>query len=119
MQSISQYLELSNMKTAWFVLLISAFTDFIITAATSLTAAMVASGSAELPNRAVIVLSILGGLIAAGRTIQQALKSTPETVTALRGGQATTETTVVTRAVEDVTKTDIAKPDSASKLGDN
>jgi hypothetical protein len=63
------------MKTAWAILLISAFTDFIVSAGTSLTSAMVATGKAEMPARAVIVLALLGGLVQLARTIQGALKS--------------------------------------------
>lgn len=73
------------MKTAWVVLSISAFTDLIITAGTSVTSAMVATGSASIPSKAVIILAVIGGLVAASRTIQQALKATPETTAALKG----------------------------------
>lgn len=73
------------MKTAWAILLISALTDFIITGATAITSAMVATGSAEIPSKAVVILAVLGGLVAAARTIQQALKATAETSAALRG----------------------------------
>lgn len=73
------------MKIAWLVLIISAFTDFIITAATAVTSAMVGAGNAELPGKAVIILALLGGLVSASRTVQQALKQTPETTKALKG----------------------------------
>lgn len=73
------------MKVAWLVLIISAFTDFIITAGTALTTAMVAAGSAQLPTPAIILLAIIGGLVSGARTIQQALKATPEQSAALRG----------------------------------
>lgn len=73
------------MKVAWVVLIISAMTDFVINAGTALSSAMVATGMAEIPNRAVIMLAIVGGCIQAARTIQQALKATPETTKALKG----------------------------------
>lgn len=73
------------MKIAWLTLIISAVTDFIITSATALTTAMVSSGSAELPGKAVLLLAGLGGLVSAARTIQQALKATPENTAALKG----------------------------------
>lgn len=73
------------MKIAWLILIISAFTDFVITAATALASAMVATGSAEFPNSAVVLLAVLGGLVSGARTIQQALKVTPEQSAALRG----------------------------------
>ncbi len=63
------------MKTAWIILIVSAMTDFVITAGTSMGTAMVATGSAQFPSHAVILLSALGGATSAARTIQQALKS--------------------------------------------
>jgi len=73
------------MKIAWLVLIISALTDFIITAATAVTSAMVGSGSTDFPNKAVLLLAVLGGLVSGARTIQQALKTTPEQTEALKG----------------------------------
>lgn len=73
------------MKIAWLVLSISAFTDFVITAATAVTSAMIATGSAQWPNKAVVLLAVLGGVVSAARTIQQALKATTEQSAALRG----------------------------------
>jgi hypothetical protein len=72
-------------KIAWVVLIISALTDFVITAGTAFSSAMVATGQAQIPNQAVILLAIVGGCIQAARTIQQALKTTPDTVRALKG----------------------------------
>lgn len=85
------------MKTAWTVLIISALTDMIINIGTSLAAAMVATGSATMPSDAVILLSVIGGLVAAARTIQQALKATPETQAALRGDVSVVSTTAVSK----------------------
>lgn len=73
------------MKIAWTILIISALTDFLITVGTSLSTAMVATGSAAMPNKAVVMLSLIGGIVAAARTIQQTLKTTPDTHAALRG----------------------------------
>lgn len=73
------------MKTAWTILLISAFTDFVITVGTALTSAMVATGSPQMPSDAVLALAFIGGATAAARTIQQALKATAETAAALTG----------------------------------
>lgn len=75
------------MKTEWAILIISALTDLIINTGTAITSAMVATGSAQIPNDAVIVLSLVGGIVAAARTIQQALKATPEGIEKLKGGQ--------------------------------
>jgi len=74
------------MKIAWTILLISAITDMIITAGTAITSAMVATGSAEIPSHAVLLLAVIGGLVAAARTIQQALKSSAE-ITSITSGQ--------------------------------
>lgn len=73
------------MKIAWLTLIISAVTDFIITAATALTTAMVSTGTAELPGKAVLLLALLGGVVSGARTVQQALKATPENTAALKG----------------------------------
>lgn len=73
------------MKSEWSVLLISAVTDMIINMGTALAAAMIATGSAQMPSRAVLLLSAIGGLVAGARTIQQALKATPQAAAKLRG----------------------------------
>lgn len=78
------------MKTAWFVLIVSAMTDFTITFATGLMTVMTATGGATvLPNRATVLVTVLGGVLAASRTIQQTLKTTPDTAQALKGGDPT------------------------------
>lgn len=81
------------MKIAWTILLISAFTDFVITVATGVTAVMTATGSAEMPSDAAWLVCALGGAVQAARTIQQALKTSPEVSAALKGN-AVVETTV-------------------------
>jgi len=68
-------------KSAWTILIISALTDFFITAG---TAYMAMPNDATITNRVIITI-LIGGLIAAARTIQQALKATPETAAALKG----------------------------------
>jgi hypothetical protein len=72
------------MNSARFILLITALTDFIINAGTALGTAMVAQGNAQIPSAAVIILAVIGGTVAAARTVQQALKVTPETMAGLR-----------------------------------
>lgn len=74
------------MRIAWAILLISALTDFVIAGGTGLTAAMVATKEVQMPSSAVWLLSGIGGLIAAARTVQQALKAaeSPQTVENLR-----------------------------------
>ena len=76
---------MENLKIAWLVLIVSALTDFIITAGTSLMSVMVATGSPQMPEPAVWVIVTAGGLVAAARTIQQALKQTATETAALRG----------------------------------
>jgi hypothetical protein len=72
------------MGREWLALTITAITDFIINAGTALTAAMVATGDAQMPNVAVTVLAIISGIVAGARTVQQALKMTPEGVAQLK-----------------------------------
>lgn len=74
----------------------SALTDFGITVGTALTAAMVATGATTMPSSPVIVLAIIGGAVQGLRTVQQALKATPETAAALKGSASI----VVTRTEE-------------------
>lgn len=66
-------------------MIISAFTDAIITAGTSLTAAMMASGAAQMPNDAALVLVLVGSLVTFSRTIQQGIKATPQNTAELKG----------------------------------
>ncbi len=77
------------MNKAWVILFVSAATDFIIAAGTALTAAMVAKGDAMLPSYPVLILSIVGGLIAFARTVQQSLRKE-------ESSQTTIQTTVTT-----------------------
>lgn len=73
------------MKVAWAVLLISAFTDFVITAGGSIVTAITTMTTPDWPPRYVFLIAIMLGLVAAARTIQQALKATPETTALLKG----------------------------------
>lgn len=70
-------------RIAWVTLLLSAFTDSVITAGTALMAVMTDSGS--MPNQVSIVVIVAGGIVAMARTINQALKATPENTAALKG----------------------------------
>jgi hypothetical protein len=74
-----------RLKLAWFILLVSAVTDFVISAATSLISVMLATGSPQMPEPAVWVIVTAGGLVAAARTIQQGLKETALETATLRG----------------------------------
>jgi hypothetical protein len=65
-------------RVAWIILIISALTDLIINAGTSIMAAMMATGNASLPTKAVWILAAVGGLVQMARTIQQALKTASE-----------------------------------------
>lgn len=58
---------------------------------------MVATNNAS-PSKGVIMVALVSGLVSAARTIQQALKNTPETSAALKGDASTvtTSTTVKT-----------------------
>lgn len=85
------------MTYAWIILLISALTDFGINAIPVIMAAMMATGSAAVPSKAILILGALTGSLAALRTIQQALKSTPETSAALKGDSSMVATTTVSK----------------------
>lgn len=73
------------MKSEWTILLVSALTDAIITFGTAISAAMVTNGTATMPSTAVLVLASIGSLVTFARTVQQALKATPEATAALKG----------------------------------
>ena len=83
------------MKSAWIILVISALTDFGIVVAAGLVSAMMATGQATMPNQSIVVLNLLIGLGAFLRTIQQALKNTPETAAVLKGSETTTKTLTI------------------------
>lgn len=83
------------MKTAWIILLISAMTDFGIVVSAGIASAMVATGDVSMPSAPVIILNVMLASGAALRTIQQALKNTPETAAALKGAPSITATTTI------------------------
>jgi hypothetical protein len=66
------------MRREWVIVLISAATDAIITAGTGLTTAMVASDTVAMPSGPVWLLALVGAVVSAARTIQQALKRPAE-----------------------------------------
>lgn len=84
------------MKVAWTVLIISAFTDFVITGGGMLMSSLVTMATPDWPPRYVFLMSFIGGFIAAARTVQQALKLTPEAQAALKGAPSITTTTSTT-----------------------
>jgi len=71
------------MKTAWTILAVSAFTDFIISFGTALSAAMLAADKAQIPDWPALIIALIGGAVASARTIQQALKASVETKAAI------------------------------------
>jgi hypothetical protein len=73
------------MKIAWTILIISALTDFMISFGTALSAAMVVNQAVGMPGAPAILISALGGMIVASRTVQQALKATPVFTANLKG----------------------------------
>ncbi len=62
------------MSKQWIMLLVSAGTDFVILTGTSLTAAMIAKGDAMMPTYPVLILTLLGGIVAFARTVQQSIR---------------------------------------------
>lgn len=73
------------MKVAWTILIITALTDFLISFGTALSAAMVVNQVVGMPGAPAVLISALGGVIVASRTIQQALKTTPIFTASLKG----------------------------------
>lgn len=67
---------MSAKQMFWFTLIISFVTDFVIAAGSCLTAAMVAGGSTNVPSTAVLIYSLISGLVIGARRVQ-ALLSTP------------------------------------------
>lgn len=72
------------MKIAWLILAITAFTDFVIAFGTGLLVGNAATG-ATYPSGPTMVYSAIGALVVSSRTVQQALKATPEQTAALKG----------------------------------
>ncbi len=85
------------MKKAWIVLIISALTDAFLLVAGGVTSAMAATGVISMPSKPVVLINLLFGWMAFARTIQQALKATPETSAALMGGRSIVDTRVLER----------------------
>ena len=65
------------MTSLAFTLAISFLTDFVISAGGCMTTAMVATGSATMPNTPVIVFAAITGLVAASRRVQALLTPPP------------------------------------------
>lgn len=84
------------MKIQWTIVLISALTDFMIVMGGCLSGAMIAVGTTVMPSQAVFLLGFILGAVAAARTIQQALKITPDISAALVGAPSITSTSTVT-----------------------
>ncbi len=57
-------------------LFVSFLSDFLISGGAAYTAAMVGSGSTQVPPRAALILALVSGLVAGGRRLQ-ALMATP------------------------------------------
>ena len=62
------------MKLAWAIILISAFTDVIVTGGTALMSSMAEGKTGEMPGWPAITVALIGGIVAGARTIQQHLK---------------------------------------------
>lgn len=77
--------DVSPVKVAWVVLLLTALTDFVLSFGTALSAAMVVNQVVGMPSAPAILISAIGGLMVACRTIQQALKTTPIFTASLKG----------------------------------
>lgn len=58
------------MPPAWVTLVVSFLSDFTLTSATTLSAAMLTEGVVTWPNKAVVLLSVLSGILVAARRLQ-------------------------------------------------
>ena len=58
----------------WLILAISALTDFLVVAGSTVLGAMLATGQTTLPTKAVWLLSLMSGLVAAAKEVRAALK---------------------------------------------
>lgn len=82
----------------WVTLIVSSLSDFVISAGGCLTTAMVATGSAAMPTPAVLIFSVVTGLVAAARGFRSLISTPP-------GGQTvSTKTETVATTVVDVPK---------------
>lgn len=92
------------MKSAWLVLLISAFTDFVISAGTGagtvITAIAVNPDWGAHLSWTLFIAPVIGGLVTGARTIQQALKATPQAVAELKGQEVQVTTVTPTSVVQ-------------------
>ena len=61
------------MNSQYVTLIVSFVTDFIITAGTGVAGAMAATKVVEIPNRAVVALAVLMGIVSAARRVQALL----------------------------------------------
>lgn len=84
-------------RIAWTIVLVSALTDFLIAGGGAYTSAVVAFPEQKF-NKEQVILFLILGLVAASRTVQQALKATPEGSAgsaALTNGVTASKTTIV------------------------
>ncbi len=65
------------MTQPWLTLIVSSISDFVISAGGALTAAMVATGSTQMPGKATALVAIITGAIAAARRVQALLSVPP------------------------------------------
>ncbi len=99
------------MKIAWTILIVSAITDFFIAAGGAYTSAVVAFPGQKF-NAEQIVVFLVVGIVASSRTVQQALKSTPE---GSAGSMALTTGTKITATSTNETAVKTTAPDPNTK----
>lgn len=95
------------MKIAWTILLVSALTDFMIAGGGAYTSAIVAFPDQKF-NKEQVILFIVLGIMAASRTVQQGLKTTPE---GAAGSMALTTGTKITATSTNQTAIKSEAPD--------
>lgn len=62
----------------WLTIIVSATSDFVISAGGCLTTAMVATGSTQMPTTAVLIFALTTGAIAAARGVRALLAPPPQ-----------------------------------------
>ena len=67
----------TGMTQYLLTLVVSFFTDFMISGGSAYTAAMVGAGSTQVPTRAALILALVTGLIAGARRLQALMAPPP------------------------------------------
>ena len=67
----------------WVIIVLSALTDFLITAGGTLMGAIVESGTKTMPSPLIILVAVLAGLVASAKEVRSQLHLAPAEAAAL------------------------------------